>query len=282
VTAALAVARFLQFASLMILFGAAIFVAALAPASVDLAPRLRRWAPWLAGVAAASAAAWFYLVALAMAGDGLDLDAMRDVALGTAFGKVWIAHGVLLVALLSAAWTPPLRVAVLAGLALASLALTGHAAMQEGLLGALHRANHALHLLATAGWLGGLAPFLVCLSLYAAAPARRDALAAMRRYSRAGHFAVPLVLLTGALDAALTTGLPPWRAMTDYRLGLTIKTTIFAGMTALALFNRYVLAPRAGFDRGAARGLAAGAVGEIVLGLAALADVSILALFDPS
>ena len=279
---ALPVARFLHFASLMILFGAAAFVAALAPASVGLAARLRRWAPPLAALALASALGWFYLVARAMAGDDFDLGALQDVAFGTAFGKVWIAHVALLVALLAASQAAPRIVAMLAGLSLASLALTGHAAMQEGATGALHRANHALHLLTTAGWLGGLPPFVACLTLYVAAPRRTDALAAMVNYSRAGHVAVPLVLLTGGLDAAMTTGLPPWRILTGWRLGLLVKAAIFLVMVALALFNRYVLAPRAGRERSAARALAVGAVAELTLGLFALADASFFALLDPT
>jgi len=280
VQTALALARFVHFASLMSLFGAAVFVAALAPVSLDLAPRLRHWAPPLAALALTSALAWFWLVASDMAGD--DLGALPEVASGTAFGKVWIAHVALLIAVLAAAWAPPVSVALLAGFAVASLALTGHAAMQDGAEGVLHRANHAVHLLTTAGWLGGLAPFLFCLRAFVANPQRHDALAAMMNFSRAGHIAVPLVLLTGVLNAALTSGPPPWRALTAWRLGLAIKAMIFLAMTALALFNRYVLAPRAGRDPSSAARLAAGALGEFALGLAALADVSIFALSDPT
>jgi putative copper resistance protein D len=265
----------------MTLFGAALFAAALAPASVGLALPLRRWAPPLAALALVSALAWFYLVALGMAGDDLDLEAMEDVAFGTAFGKVWIAHVAILLALLAASRAGARTMALLAGLAMATLALTGHAAMQEGALGALHRANHAVHLLTTSAWLGGLPAFSLCLGLYAATPSRSDALSAMMRYSRAGHLAVPLVLVTGAVDAALTTGLPPWPTLTPYRIGLLVKVAIYLAMTALALFNRYVMAPRVARDPRAARGLAFGALGEIALGLAAVADVSRFATMNP-
>ncbi len=268
----------------MPVFGAAFFAAALAPPPLSeaVAASQRGVLGLLAALALASALAWFYFVAHAMAGDDLDLAAAEDVAISTAFGRAWVAHIALLVALL-AAWRARVGlVAWLSGLAVASLALTGHAAMQEGALGVLHRANHALHLLATAGWLGGLPPFLICLGLYAATPARRDALAAMMRYSRAGHVFVPLVLLTGALDAALTTGLPPWRALTLYRWGVLVKVALFAAMTALALVNRYVLAPRVGHDPRAARRLTALALAELALGIAALADASVFALSNPS
>ena len=276
---ALALARLVHFAALMSQFGAAFFVAALAPASLRLAPGLRRAALPLAALALLSALAWFGLVAQAMTGETPGWGDLADVAVGTAFGRVWLFHVAILLALTGAARAAPRVLAVLAAAGVASLALTGHAAMQDGAAGTLHRGNHALHLLAAAGWLGGLPPFLICLRLY---PARRDALAGLMAYSRAGHFAVPLVLLTGALDAAMTTGLPPWRAMTLYRQGLTLKVAIFALMTALALVNRYALAPRAGSSPSAARALAAGAVGEWALAMAAIADASFFALQDPA
>ena len=98
-----------------------------------------------------------------------------------------------------------------AGLATASLGLVGHAAMQEGLIGAAHRLNHALHLMAAAAWLGGLPPFLVCLALFTGSGGRRDALAAMRRFSRLGHVVVAAALASGALNVAMTSGCAPGR-----------------------------------------------------------------------
>ena len=53
-----------------------------------------------------------------------------------------------------------------AALQLASLGLVGHAAMQAGGFGALHRANDALHLLATGTWFGGLPMFALSLNAY--------------------------------------------------------------------------------------------------------------------
>ena len=50
---------------------------------------------------------------------------------------------------------------------LASLGLVGHAAMQTGVEGVRHRANHAVHLLTTGAWIGGLVPFVMCLDAYA-------------------------------------------------------------------------------------------------------------------
>ena len=283
----LVLARFVHLASTMSLFGACWFVAALAPASMapELSQALRRWASPLALLSLASALAWFVFVARAMAGDGLDWPTLAGVLRETAFGAVWrLRLGILLLALLAVVrpderWRRP---AVLSGMSVASLALVGHAAMQDGALGLAHRLNHAVHLLTTAGWLGGLPPFLVCLQNFAQSPSRRDALGAMMNFSRVGHIAVAVVFLTGTHDAAMTTSPPPWPAMGPYRLGIVGKFAIFTAMIGLALVNRYALAPRAGRNRLAARALAAGAVAELGLALAAVALVRAFATLNPA
>lgn len=90
----------------------------------------------LALAALASAAAWFCLVARAMAGGDFDSDIAADVAFATAFGAAWLAH---MAALLAARRARAEIVALVSGVALASLALTGHAAMRGGALGAIMR-----------------------------------------------------------------------------------------------------------------------------------------------
>ena len=284
--AALVGARFAHFAATMTLCGATFFAAVLAPASVrpDLSPWLRRLTAPLALLSLGSALAWFCFVAQDMGDDGFGTDTLRDVALDTSFGRIWLGRLALLALLLVSSlrpdrgWRAP---ALLAALATASLGLVGHAAMQEGALGAAHRANHAGHLLVTSGWLGGLPPFLVCLIRFARDPTRRDALAAMMRFSMVGHGAVAAVFATGAFDILLTSGALPWPPDTPYRQGLCLKIAIVCAMTALALFNRYVLAPRIGRSPAAVRALAAGAFAEFALALAAVALVSGFATLDP-
>jgi putative copper resistance protein D len=284
---ALVLSRFVQFASLMTLFGGWLFVSALAPPSLaaELSAPLRRIAAPLALLSLASAVAWLVFVARDMAGDHFDLDALSEVLWGTAFGKVWQARLVILALLVVAALRPDARglaPALFAGLAVATLGLVGHAAMQDGLYGAAHRLNHALHLLATSAWIGGLAPFLACLTLCRGPLRRRDALEAMRRYSRAGHYWVPLVFVTGALDVAMTTHALPWPPSSPYRVGLCSKACVFLVTTALALVNRYIFAVRAGRAPAAARALGLGAFAEILLGLSAVALVSVFATYDPA
>lgn len=280
----LVVARFVHFAATMTLFGAASFTAALAPASLagDFAPLLRRIGAPLALLSLASALAWLILVAREMAGGDLDLAGLSAVLTDTAFGAVWRARLALLALLVFAALRPDPRwrfPALVAGLATASLGLVGHAAMQEGPLGVAHRLNDAVHLLATAGWLGGLPMFLASLALFA--NGRRDALAAMRRFSRAGQYVVAAVFATGALNIALTSGAPPWPPDSGYRAGLLAKILAVGAMTALALVNRYALAPRIERSPRAAHAMAAAAAAEVALALVAVALVSGFATLAP-
>ena len=78
--------------------------------------------------------------------------------------------------------------------------------MQTGGLGIAHRANDAMHLLLTGGWLGGLPPFALALAASRRPELADAAAAAMLRFSAVGHFAVVAILATGAGNIALTCG----------------------------------------------------------------------------
>ena len=127
---------------------------------------------------------------------------------------------------------------------LASLALVGHAAMQTGVEGILHRANHAVHLLAAGAWIGGLVPFVLSLDAYARDALQRDAVTAMMRFSFLGQFVVTAIVATGIVNIALTSGHAPWPPTTPYRALLDVKIVVVATMIALAIVDRYGLVPR--------------------------------------
>jgi putative copper resistance protein D len=290
---ALAATRFLHFSATMLLFGANGFLWGLAPPGLarQLATPIRRASAAALAVAALSALAWLALEAGAM-GEGwrdmVDPGTLSAVAFDTAFGRLWLAR-LALAALLAAAlaFWPRRRfgaVAFIAGLLLASLALTGHAAMQTGLAGALQRANHAVHLLAAGAWLGALPPLLLCLRHLASGDEMRgEAGAALRRFSGLGHVAVALVVATGIVNAALILGLRPPTLASPYQRLLAAKTAIVAGMIGVALYNRYALTPR--IRRGSPAALDAlcrATLAEIALGLVVLALVSLFALLPPA
>ena len=100
---------------------------------------------------------------------------------------------------------------------LASLGLVGHAAMQTGAEGVLHRANHAVHLMAAGAWIGGLVPFAMCLRAYERDDLRKDAVRAMAGFSFWGQLIVAAIVLTGVVNIALTSHRPPIPPTTPYR-----------------------------------------------------------------
>ena len=80
----------------------------------------------------------------------VDPGAIGAVLTDTAFGHAWAAHLVLAAALVAVVVFGPrgewAATAIASAALLASLGLVGHAAMQTGAEGVLHRANHAVHL----------------------------------------------------------------------------------------------------------------------------------------
>jgi putative copper resistance protein D len=191
-------------------------------------------------------------------------------------------------ALLVAARRAPRRIrpgatAAMAALLLSGLALTGHAAMHEGALGLLHRANDVLHVLSAGAWFGALLPVLAILRLVARPDCRGDAVTALRRFSRAGHAAVALVLASGAANVGLVLGRWPTDLASRYEALLDLKVLAVAGMVALALVNRYALVPRLGrHPEATSAALRAATLAELPLGLAAMALVAVFGLMDPN
>jgi putative copper resistance protein D len=291
VETALALCRFAHFVSLMIAFGVGAYLRAFAPASLRpaLSRRLNRPVLFASLAALFSAVAWLALEAASMEGEwrfALDPDAVTDVLTGTAFGRVWQARLALALAFVAAAALTPreswgLSTALAAALS-ASLGLVGHASMQDGLAGAMHRVNDATHLLAASAWFGGLIPFGLCLRLYPDGALRAAAVTAMIRYSTTGHFIVVAVIATGVVNIAMTTGALPWPPDTPYRALLATKTALVGIMVAAALFNRYYLVPRVKPGAAALPTLERTSAGQVALAAGVVALVSIFGLLDPA
>jgi copper resistance protein D len=286
---ALAICRFAHFIAAMMAFGASAFMIFCAPAELRRALSPKIWplvfaVAWLALI---TAAIWLWLETASMADDwraAIDAGAIDEVLNDTEFGSAWFAHLALAIALLGAVLiAPPWGAAVLVStLLLASLSLVGHATMQTGTEGAIHRVNDAVHLLCAGGWLGGLVPFILCLDAYRDDALRRPAVRAMARFSMIGQFAVAALVLTGLTNIALTSGRPPWPPSTPYRALLDLKILLVAAMVGLALMNRFVIVPRlAGRPHGLAA-LRATSVAEATLGTLVVGLVSVFGLFDPT
>ena len=288
--APLAVCRFFHFMAAMLAFGSSAYLRLHAPDDLRraLSPGIRGLAIATGLVALVTACVWLSLEAASMANDpsaATDLGAIETVLADTAFGRAWILHlglaAALVVAVVSSrpvSWT---SITVLSGLLLASLGLVGHAAMQSGAVGVLHRANHAVHLLAAGAWIGGLIPFVMCVDAYAHDRHRRAAVTAMMRFSFSGHFVVAAIIATGIVNIALTAGYAPLPPSTPYRALLDVKIGLVAIMVALAVVNRYIVVPQIRASPGALTALRAITIVNVGLGTLVVALVSVFALLDP-
>jgi putative copper resistance protein D len=288
---ALAACRLAHYAALVLGFGTAVFLRWLAAPGLAAPIGQALRVPIRLGLLLAAATTWLWLPlqAAEIAGgwDGAtDPDTLSAVLFETGFGQAWIGRAGLSVVLLLLAAGWPRRVgatALAAGLLLASLALAGHAAMQDGTIGLLHRLNHVVHVLAGGFWLGALVPFVLCLPRLRDPELRRDAIQALQRFSTAGHVAVTAVLASGVINIALVLGRWPTDWSSPYQALLACKIAAVLAMIGLAAANRYVFVPRIGRSNGAAVvAIRNGAVAEIVLGAAVLALVAVFGLLDPA
>ncbi len=289
--AALAACRFVHDGAALSLWGAFGYLATLVPRALadETARRLRTFR-LCAALAAIGATAAILPIEAAAIGDGwadlVDPAAVGAVLFETSVGRAWQAQAVAAL-LLAATLTLPAQsqpggTAAASGLLLASLALTGHAATHEGWLGAAHRLNHVLHLLAGGAWLGALVPLVPILRALDDPSRRRDAGLALRRFSTAGHVAVALVIATGAVDTWLVLGRWPVKWGFPYEAMLAAKIALVLGMTALALVNRYILVPGMGRRRSAAlRTLRHAIFTQVALGMAVIGCVSVFGLLEP-
>jgi putative copper resistance protein D len=288
---ALALCRFAHFLAAMLAFGMSAYLWTYAPERLRLAlsPVVRRLALIMSVVALITAMLWVALESASMADEwsaAVDPEAIGAVLTDTAFGHAWVLHLALAVALVAVvAFGPRTRWAatsLVSAALLASLGLVGHAAMQIGAEGFLHRANHAVHLTAAAAWIGGLVPFAMCLRAYERDDLRKDAVRAMAGFSFWGQLIVAAIVLTGVVNIALTSHHPPLPPTTPYRVLLLAKLIIVAIMILLALFNRFVLAPRLEASANVLATLRATSAAEVALGCVAVALVSVFALLDPA
>jgi copper resistance protein D len=288
------VLRFCHFASLLVVFGAALFrlsvMRDLGIAAFD------DWLWRLLTVAAATAllsgAALLVVVAVRFVGtleSALSVDGLTTVVTQTEFGQIWLWRLAILVALVVLLILARIRktvarpgVAILSGMALAMLSAVGHAAAGSGAAGAVRQAADAAHLFAAAAWFGGL---VVLFRLLATGP---DPLTTARRvvprFSVVALIAVVIIVGSGVFEAMVFLGSPLALIDTGYGRLLIAKVIPVAGMIALGAFDRLVLV-RALDGTDEALGLAGlrhSVAAEIGLGTAVIAIVAVLGLMAPS
>jgi putative copper resistance protein D len=270
----------------MLLFGGSLFRLLLGSGAAAIDRSLGRQLKWAAVAASASAVVWLMLEAGSMGegwADVVDPATVRAVLSDTAFGHAWLLRlmiAVPLTAVFFAEWQWIWR-AAFAGLFLASLALTGPAAMDEGISALLHPANHAVHLLSGGAWIGALLPLWLILR---DTKERHLALAteACERFARLGHVAVVLVILSGVVNGRFLIGGLTALFTTLYGITLIVKLGFVGGMLICATLNRFAFAPRLLRDSGALKPLKRSVIVEIVCGVGVLMVVSLLGILPPA
>jgi putative copper resistance protein D len=279
------VLRFALYVDLLLLFGLALF-------ALYSAGTLLRFRPMLRGIALIGAL-------LSVAGLVLMTRAMSDE---TALAALWphlqmmlletdvgLAWAVRMIALIVVLIRPGAWLASVAGaIALASLAWSGHGAMDEGTLRFWHFLSDILHLLAAGAWLGAM----LALVLMARGPvdeARIRSLAfAVRRFEWIGAVIVLTLSITGVVNYLFIVGARLDEILLGtYGMLLAIKVLLFAGMLVLAALNRFHLGPalaqalRNGHYVIAANALKRSVVVELAIALLIVALVAWLGTLSP-
>ncbi|MBQ0695231.1 copper homeostasis membrane protein CopD [Providencia stuartii] len=289
------VIRFSHFIAAMLMCGMSIFAAILSMGAFSQILRryLNRTIIFSAVVTVVTAFGWMAAQAGLM-GDGweeaLDFDIWSSV-FGTTFGLVWRWELVFAVITLGVIFirSQNIRLYLLLLLSIVLLglhALIGHAAMYGGVIGALNRLNQFLHLISSAYWFGGLWPFLICIQFLRdkkelAPGLDKQIFASLIRFSRVGHVAVIIVVVTGIISSM--TLLPNWPfnyTGSEYQSWLWLKISLVALMVILALVNRYILVPNIK-RKGRLQYLIINSWIELLLGTTAILAVAIFATYQP-
>jgi copper resistance protein D len=255
--AGLIVSRFLHFAAVLLLFGAAAFPlyayreAERGAQSEMLFARLGLTLFWLAVLAFVSAVLWLCFTSANMSGSlagAVDVSIIATVIRETDFGRIWIWRVGLAAAMAVLFFlkrrSDTLALAQIGGAALllTSISGTGHSGADATSWGTLHVANDSLHLLAASGWLGGLLALGVVLknNVPDTLHAQVDIL---NRFSGMGMLAVALLLLSGIVNTLFEGDSVAALFSTLYGWVLAVKIALFLAMAGLAAMNRNRLVP---------------------------------------
>jgi putative copper resistance protein D len=289
VIAVLAIVRTIHFASLMVIFGGSAYLVLLRN-RLQIVPHATNGLQvafiFSAIFALVTAILWLCLASGQMSGnwpDSFNVSTVDRVVRGTRFGTVFAIRilGLALLLMISI-WLRAYRtevLLVLGALLLASLGLTSHAAASsEFLAGYMRAANDTAHLLAAGFWTGGLLLLALLIREHLNTPA--GLVAPLRLFSVWGTYVVAALLLTGVVNALMILGLPTPR-LSVYRGVLAMKIALAAGMIALAIFNRWRLAPALAQDAAAPHRLALTVATEIALAVMVIGAAGVLGLLPP-
>ena len=273
--------RFARDVTLAALFGLAAFsLYGLRARERGDALALRPWFIASAGLSLLFSGAWVVLMASSMAGTPawpIDREAVGALLTGSAIGAAWKLRMVMVALAALAALVAGGRgiwlsiVALCSAVALATLAWTGHGAMDEAVMGWVHLIVDILHLIASGAWVGALLGLLLLVSRPAA---RVDAAhlglthRALHGFGAIGTVVVGTILVTGLVNGWMLVGIGNLATLpaTLYGQLLIAKLALFVAMLGLASLNRFRLTPA--FERSIAADDHKGALGALRTSLA--------------
>jgi putative copper resistance protein D len=254
------VIRFALYLDLMLLFGLAIFGVYSLRGKERVSGTVLNFEPLLfstvvVGVLLSLAA--MLLLAKAMSGVSEFMELRQHifemVLTGTDVGLTWMVRIAALV-LAGIAVTLNKRfptfslwaATVCGAIALATLAWTGHGAMDEGNRRYIHFISDIFHLLAAGGWMGALAAFALLLrtKILNGEQEVRILSRALTGFESAGALIVVGLSITGIVNYLFIVG-PTLDGITFSTYGalLCLKILLFAAMVVLATLNRFHLSP---------------------------------------
>ena len=251
--------RFGLYVSMAALFGVAIFGLYELRLTVKFAYFDRHYAIFTAAAAVLSlllSGASMLVMAKAMSGAEsyreLSMHIVGMVITGTDMGLAWVPRMVALLACVIVVASSGARfryglLATFSALALATLAWSGHAAMNDGVKGMIHLVSDVAHLFAAGAWVGALFSFVMLALMKPAL--HPDAQAVLSKtsngFARFGTVIVATLMTTGIANYLLIIG-PSIKGLitTQYGMLLSVKLALFIGMLALATANRFFLGPR--------------------------------------
>jgi putative copper resistance protein D len=249
--------RFALYVDLLLLFGVALFGLYSLKGQERLSGAVLPFRSMLAGTAVLGAVlsvASMVMMASAMSGE-TDFTELRPhiemMLFETDVGLAWVVR---IVALVVAGLAVMLRApgfnlwiaAFAGGVAVASLAWSGHGAMDEGSRRFWHFSVDILHLLAAGAWLGALLAFVLMAKINALQTEERIKLLAraVNRFEVIGAIIVVVITVTGVVNYLFIVGPKLDEVfLSTYGVLLFIKVVLFAGMLVLAALNRFHLGP---------------------------------------
>ena len=185
----------------------------------------------------------------------VDASSILMLIFETSIGLAWLARMAALILFLGVAQiaNPGSRfsgpaLALLGGVALATLAWSGHGAMTEGTAGTAHLVSDIVHLLAAGVWLGAL----LALSYLLFRPSRSVTSAhvevshrALASFAFVGTGVVTILVFTGLVSSGFLIGVEGAGSILESLYGqlLVAKLLLFLVMLALAAINRYRMTP---------------------------------------